>query len=365
MASIDKVTGGWRARWRTPEGASRSKTFTKKSDAERHLVATESSKLSGAYVDPAAGRTTVGDYWATWSERQPWRPASRTSVSSMFGNHVLPALGDRRLSGLRRGDIEAWAAKLPLAGQTARQLAGYLATMLEAAVVDGLIAVNPAARAKRPKAETHPVVPFTPGEIEAMRAASPAWFSGALTLGLGAGLRQAEATGLSVDRVDFLRRQLTVDRQLDDVDDGGDPVFAPPKTDRSYRTVPLADVTVEALARHIEQHGAGRGGLLLHTPSGLPVTAGRFGDTWRALRKRAGLPAARYHDTRHTFASVLLSGGVSVPATADYMGHTPAVLLKTYAHLMPAEHDRARSAVQKALCQERVTSTEREEAAGL
>ena len=53
-------------------------------------------------------------------------------------------------------------------------------------------------------------------------------------------------------------------------------------------------------------------------------------------------------NTRHTFASVLLSGGVSVAAAADYLGHSPAELLKTYAHLVPADHERARSVVQAA-----------------
>jgi integrase len=60
------------------------------------------------------------------------------------------------------------------------------------------------------------------------------------------------------------------------------------------------------------------------------------------------LPEARFHDTRHTFASTLLSGGVSVPAAAEYLGHTPAVLLSTYAHLPLADHDRARRVVEAA-----------------
>jgi integrase len=58
------------------------------------------------------------------------------------------------------------------------------------------------------------VVPFTAAEVDALRAAAPAWFAVALDMGLGAGLRQSEATGLTVDRVDFRRRTLTVDRQL-------------------------------------------------------------------------------------------------------------------------------------------------------
>ena len=82
----------------------------------------------------------------------------------------------------------------------------------------------------------------------------------------------------------------------------------------------------------------------------------RFGSTWRTLRKDAGLPAAKFHTARHTFASTLLSAGVPVPAVAEYLGHSPGVLLGTYAHLMPADHDRARSAVQAAFDAEASTS---------
>src|SRR5687768_691806 len=128
MASIDKVQAGWRARWRTPAGDSRSKTFPRKIDAERHLTSVEHSKLSGAYIDPKAGRTTVAEFYEVWVERQPWRDSSRMTVVSMFTCHVLPGLGRRPLNSLTRGDIESWAAKLPLAGRTAGTVAKYLST---------------------------------------------------------------------------------------------------------------------------------------------------------------------------------------------------------------------------------------------
>ncbi|HUP75602.1 MAG TPA: site-specific integrase [Acidimicrobiales bacterium] len=165
-------------------------------------------------------------------------------------------------------------------------------------------------------------------------------------LGLGAGLRQSEATGLTVDRVDFLRRTLTVDRQLV-MRNAGPVAFGPPKTTRSRRVVPLADPVVNALAAHVERHGTGEQGLLLHE-DGSPVRRHRFGVIWRDLRASAELPKARFHDTRHTYASTLLSGGVSVAATAEYLGHSPAMLLSVYAHLMPADHDRARAVVERA-----------------
>jgi integrase len=168
----------------------------------------------------------------------------------------------------------------------------------------------------------------------------------ALTLGAACGLRQGEATGLTADRINFLARTLTVDRQLV-TPAAGEPAFGPLKTERSYRTIPLADVAIEGLARHLEVFGTGRDGLVLHD-AGKPVRRQRFGQAWRYLRARADMPAAVFHGCRHTYASILLSGGVSVPAAADYLGHSPAILLRTYAHLMPADNERARSVVQAA-----------------
>jgi integrase len=177
----------------------------------------------------------------------------------MFTKQVLPTLGKRQLNSLRRGDLESWAGRLTISARFARQAAQYLSTMLEAAVGDGYLAVNPARGAKRPHVDESPVVPFTADEIVALRAAAPGWFVVALDLGLGAGLRQSEATGLTVDRVDWLRRSLTVDRQLVTVKSGGT-ILGPPKTSRSYRKVPLADAVVEALARHLEKYGPGENG---------------------------------------------------------------------------------------------------------
>src|SRR6185436_8863763 len=102
---------------------------------------------------------------------------------------------------------------------------------------------------RRPRLEFRPIVPLTLEELEALRKAAPPWFRVAVTLGATAGLRQGEATGLTVDRLNLLGRSLTVDRQLATPATGG-VTFAPPKTSRSFRTVPLADVAVDQIALH-------------------------------------------------------------------------------------------------------------------
>jgi integrase len=251
------------------------------------------------------------------------------------------------LNTLRKGDIDAWTARLPLAARNARQVLMYLSSMLDDAVADGRIASNPAHRAQRPKVSVPPISPLTPEQIDALREAAPDWFRVAFTLAIGAGLRQSEATGLTVDRVNFLKRELTVDRQLV-TPNVGEPTFGPPKSQASYRTIPLPRAVVDELSLHIHTHGLGRDDLILHTPKGAALRATYFGEIWRDLRKRAGLPSARYHDLRHTFASLLLSGGVSVAATASALGHTPAELLRTYAHLMTSDVEHMRSVIAAA-----------------
>lgn len=152
-----------------------------------------------------------------------------------------------------------------------------------------------------------------------------------------------------MDRVQFLRRTLRVDRQLVTIDSAS-PTFGPPKTTRSNRSIPLAKFVGDQVAAHIAEHGTGDHGLILHLPDGRPIGRNRFGRIWRAARKTAGAEHVDYHDCRHTFASTLLSEGVSVRAVADWMGHaSPMVTLNTYAHMMPVDEDRGRLVLDSAL----------------
>ena len=136
MPSIVRKANGWEARWRTPDNQSRRKLLPRKIDAERWLTKVQHDVLVGVYVDPSGGKVTVAEWWETWSQRQQWRDSSRASITSMFQRQVLPVLGKRPLNSLRRGDIDAFVAGLPVAQQYARQVTQYLATLLEAAVVE-------------------------------------------------------------------------------------------------------------------------------------------------------------------------------------------------------------------------------------
>ncbi len=83
----------WRARYRTPDGQSRSRTFTRKTDAERFLTSVEHSKLADAYVDPRAGRITFEGYAERWRARQVHRASTGIQVETNLRRHVYPAPG--------------------------------------------------------------------------------------------------------------------------------------------------------------------------------------------------------------------------------------------------------------------------------
>lgn len=179
------------------------------------------------------------------------RPAA-TGVENSITKHVLPVLGAHPLASLRRSDVEALCASLRLAPSTVAVVHQHLGQLLASAVEDGLIPKNPAAKARLPKREASKAQPVPLQVVERIQAALPEWLAVAVPLGVGVGLRQGEASGLAVDRVDFLRRTLRVDQQLI-CRHVPAPALAPPKTASSHRIIPLATFVLDDLADHLRR----------------------------------------------------------------------------------------------------------------
>lgn len=153
-----------------------------------------------------------------------------------------------------------------------------------------------------------------------------------------------------MDRVDFLRRMIEVDRQLIG-SDHGHPVFGPPKTSASVRTVPLPTVVAEALAEHIRVYGTGQDGLLFVGDDGVaPQRPWWSRWVWRpAVASVQGAPAGTgMHDLRHFYASFWHDESVKV-VQARLSHATAAETLDTYLHLWPDSDDTTRAAVDSAL----------------
>ena len=131
----------------------------------------------------------------------------------------------------------------------------------------------------------------------------------------------------------------------------GEPHLAPPNSPASTRTVPLADVVLEALAEHARTFPPGADGLILTYHDGRPARRNRFGAMWRQSVAGARLSDDfRYHDLRHHFASALIPGGCSVKVVRKALGHASArETLDTYGHVWPGSEDLTRRAIDLAL----------------
>jgi len=144
----------YRARFRGPDGREGSKTFRRRIDAERFLVSVESAKLKGEWIDPAAGKVSLGDFAEDWmSTVAHLRPSTRNRYGSLLRVHILPALGYLPLAGIRPLDIQAFVSGVLDSGvsaTTAHHAYRLLSEVLKAAQLDGRIGRNPAAGVSPP-----------------------------------------------------------------------------------------------------------------------------------------------------------------------------------------------------------------------
>ena len=326
--------------------------FDRKKDAQNHLAEVEGSKLTGTYIDPKAGRTTFRTYAEQWRVIQPHRPSTESKYKRVLELHVYPRLGGRRMAQIRPSHIQALVTECGqmMAPNTVRGIHRVVSAVFAAALADRLIVVSPCTkRVVVPKAPRAEIEPFTVEQVAKLFDAMPERYRALAVVGAGLGLRFSEAVGLTVDRVDFLRRTVTVDRQL--LPGAGPVRFGPPKTASSARKVPAPQVVLDELARHLATYPASAEGLIFTNSRGRSVKANSISDQWLASAARAGLPeGSRYHELRHFYASLLIDQGASVKSVQRNLGHSSAmVTLNLYSHLWPDSDDRTRAAVDNVL----------------
>lgn len=364
MASIQRRPDGrWRARYRDDAGKEHARHFERKVDAQRWLDGVTATMVRGEYVDPAAGMITFADFYAEWSARQLWAPRTVEAMNLAAGSVTF---GDVPLRSLRRSHIEAWIKRevsRGLAPGTVHTRTNNVRAVLRGAVADRLIARDPSeglTLPRRRRAEAAMRVP-TPAEVGALLEAAHGPFRAFLALCAFAGLRLAETAAVQAGDINFLRRTLTVTRQVQRA--GGGKVDIRPPKHGSERTVFLAPSLVDALAAHIRDHCWND--WLFPAMAGGPITANTVGPRWRASLARSGVTGVRLHDLRHFYASGLIASGCDVVTVQRALGHASATTtLATYSHLWPTAEDRTRRAAEALFAESCGLAADSGEAAG-
>ena len=351
MASISKRdNGSWLARYRPVAGGTQKyRTFRRKVDAQRWLDEVTASIMTGQYVDPGAGRITVREYAEQWRATQVHREGTVVKIEGILNRHVYPVLGDRQISSVLPTDVQSLVKRLSLTLSPATVGVAHrvLSTIFKSAVADRRLASSPCVGTRLPKVEKYKVEPISTAQVRVLVEAMPERYRALVLLSVGTGMRQGEVFGLSVDRVDFLRRSVTVDRQLVGIS-GREPFFGPPKTAASVRVIPLPTVVVDGLAAHLAAFPSE--GLIFTNAAGDMIRRSNFGTMWVRVTKSVGLDGLRFHDLRHYYASLLIRHGESVKTVQARLGHANAAeTLDTYSHLWPDSDDRTREAVDHVL----------------
>lgn len=340
-------------RYRDPAGVQRKRSFRKKGEATAYSATVEADKLRGAYVDRNAGRELFQAHAERWLTTQVFAPSTRAVVASRLKNHAYPVLGAKPLASIRPSTVQAWTKSLSvLAPSTQHAVYGHVQAILTAAVDDQLIARNPCkAPSVTPPRNRSPKITVWPRErVPAMAASLPERYQVVVPIGAGLGLRQGEIFGLAVEDVDFLRREVTVRRQVNLA--LSRQVFAPPKYAKT-RMIPLAPSVAEAIAVHLARYPAievtlpwvEHDGppvtvrLICHTRERKAINRNYFNTVWHTALRGINVEPGRQngcHALRHFFASVLLDAGESIKVVSEHLGHTdPGFTLRTYTHLMP------------------------------
>jgi len=366
--SVYQLTDGtWRAALSVPQeqgGGRRTYRGKTRREAQRKLAAARRALDDGTLL-LGGGQQTVGQYFASWLD------ATRPNVEEgtwlrdeqFVRCHITPALGHVRLTAFTAQHLQALYADRVEAGKLSPSTVHQIHVRLHKALADaerlGLVARNVAGRAVPPRLNHTEIRPLSREQARALLdATANDRLHIVYTLALASGMRQGELLGLRWADVDLEVGAVRVRAQLKQLRRGdGAWVLKATKTRRSRRQIALPAETVEALRAHRAAQAAERlrqglawgagvtwasgdaGGvreLVFCTPVGRPLPPRSVLRHFKKALASAGLPDIRFHDLRHTAATLLLAARVNPKVVSEMLGHAGvAITLDIYAHVTP------------------------------
>lgn len=365
--------GGWCAQYSVYTATGRKRrTLYGKTRAE------VSEKLTRAMVDRDGGvvyeanKLTVAEYLDIWlrdSVKGMVKETTYANYSYIVRVHIAPALGHTKLKSLTPAHVRSFyggKSSSNLSGATVRKMHVVLRRALSQAVSDGLIPRNAAVGVRPPRtgAPGEEIRPLNPEECSAFLDASRGERLETLyILAVHCGLREGELLTLRWDDVDLesAKPALLVRRTLTRGEDGRGYVVGASTKSGKGRRVRLTRRATAALGEHRKRQVEERmslGGLWQDQNLVFPNNVGSLlnpsnlrNRSFKRIKARSGVRNdLRFHDLRHTCATLLLRAGVNVKVVSEMLGHASiTITLDTYAHVLPDMQDSAAEAMEGAL----------------
>ena len=310
-------------------------------------------------LDVAKGqRYTVGQWMDVWYEYYAQikvRPSSHKTYEGYIKNHIKPSVGNIPLTKLTTLDLQRLYQKLLTEGRvdrlesqnqpkglspkTVRNINQVISSAMQLAIQQHLIAQDPTDGCALPKTEHREMQTLSTDQLAAFLL--EAKHSGVFEMyyiELATGLRRGELLGLKWEDIDFVNQTLRVRRQVGRIN--GEVREAPLKTKNAYRTISLGPDAIDILKQQREKQPGSS--YVFPGPTGGPIAPDSVLHMLHRVLDRAGLPEIRFHDLRHTFATLALQNGVDVKTVSGMLGHFSAgFTLDTYAHVTTAAQKKA------------------------
>ena len=295
------------------------------------------------------GKYTVGQWMDEWFEayaKVKVRPSSHQTYKGYIKNHIKPNIGDipiEKLTSLqlqkfyrllltegRVSRIESEKQPKGLSAKTVRNINQVISSAMDMAVRHKLILSNPTEGCELPKVEHREMKTLPAEQLGAfLREAKESGVYELYYMDLATGLRRGELLGLKWEDIDLQNGIIHVRRQVARVD--GEVKEMPLKTKNAYRNISISQDAV-AMLTEMEAHRSSD--YVFPSSTGGPISPDSVNNMLHRVLKRAGLPSIRFHDLRHTFATLALQNGVDIKTVSGMLGHFSAgFTLDTYAHV--------------------------------
>lgn len=340
--------GSWHVRYRDADGRTRRKTCATKQEALDFQADVRHDKRTGEFIDPQKAKVRFAEIAEQWraglandpKAKKPRKEKTIRTYETDLRVHVLPTFGRRAVGAVKYAEIDDWLRAMKGSGAapgTIRNAYKVLKLVLDFARRRDHIRVSPCQDVTLPELEERAMLWLdTPGKIVALADAVAERYRPVIFFAAYTGLRAGEIAALRLNDVDWDAGVVRVRRSLSDV--AGRLVETEPKSKKARRDVPVPAFVVDML-RPLRGDRVGDR-YLFGTPEGKPFRHSNFYRRHFRPAVKKALPAAwhalRFHDLRHTYASLLCERGVHPKEMSELMGHSSVqITLDRYTHMMP------------------------------
>lgn len=347
--AIYRTKGGW---WKacanrglTADGKRRRLYFSGKTkrEVQDRLSAFHAQSVTGTFVEPS--RTTISTFLNRWLEdsvQLSVRPTTLRSYRGIVKNHIVPRIGHVVLNQLTSQHIQWLYAELNRSGVAPRLrelIHSVLRRALEQAVRFHQLLKNPCDSVDKPRVPKTTMKTFSREQVLAfLSAARGSRLLALYQVAVTVGLRQGELLALQWSDIDLEARCIYVRHTL--LEYGGKLELGEPKTERSRRRVDLPAFVAAGLREHRKRMMAEGhpGPWVFCDTSGGPLRKSNLTRRdFHPLVEAAGLPRIRFHDLRHTAATLMLLAGIHPKVVQETLGHASiSITLDLYSHVLPS-----------------------------